>query len=83
MFIYDHFVSSSLYMINLFEETWQYTCVISILERHHVDVNTLRPEQNDHHFTDDSGFLTETFILVQFSLKIFLEGPIDNKPSSV
>ena len=50
-------------------------------------INTLRPRQNGHHFTDDTFkriFLNENFrISFKISLKFVPMGPINNIPAFV
>ena len=52
-----------------------------------IQVNTLRPRQNGHHFADDIFkciFLNENvWILIKISLKFVPKGPINNIPSLV
>ena len=47
-----------------------------------LSVDTLRPEKNDHHFTDIFKYfcLNEKFCIF---IQIVSEGPIDNKSSKV
>ena len=53
----------------------------------HVILNTLRPRQNGHHFTDDTSkciFLNENVrISIDISLKFVPKGPINNIPALV
>ena len=50
-------------------------------------INTLRPRQNDHRFSEDTFkriFLNENVIIsIKISLKFVLKGPINNNPSLV
>ena len=51
-----------------------------------VDVNTLKPKQNGHHFADNIfkyTLIKKVRILIKISLKLFSSGQFNNKPAVI
>ena len=69
---------------------WRYHVVNCLVPCYHLNqswLNTLRPRQNGHHFTDDTFnriFVNENVrIPIKFSLKFVPKGQINNIPALV